>query len=237
MNRLLRAELFKLTSLRSMRIAIALSVVGVGLLGCAIAAAGPSALGPAPPDPVELAMEYFAYAMMVVFTLAVTGDMGHGTYRITLGQVANPTRVFLAKLAISAGLGALLGLVAFAVVAAGVLIADRDSFASTSFSECAVSIATVPLAAMLSVGLATLIRQTAAALTSLMLWSLGLETVLVLTLPPDVGAYLPFKTIGASRLTVAELGMWEGVGLFTAYAAAVVLIALVLQSRRDAPAR
>lgn len=237
MKRLVRAELFKLTSLRSMWIAVVVSLLAVGGLACAVADAGRNALGPAPADPVELSMEYFAYAMMVVFALLVTGDMGHGTYRITVGQVSDPLRIFAAKLVLGAGLGTLLGVLAFGSVAAGALLADAQALESTGFWDGVVSIASVPLAVLLAIAIGALLRQTAATLTSLLLWALGLETVLVLTLPTDVGAYLPFKTIGASRLTVAELGAWEGAGIFAGYVAAAVLLALFWQSRRDAPLR
>lgn len=237
MNRLLASEMLKLTSLRSLCLAVAAAVFAVGLLAGAVADAGRDALGPAPADPVALPMEYFAYAVMVVSALAVTSDMVHGTYRVTLGQVASPTRVLLAKLTLGATLGTLLGLAAFASVAAGALAGDRDALSLAGLRDSALSVAVVPLVALLSISLGALIRQTAAALTSLMVWALGVETVLVLTLPTDVGAYLPFKTIGASRTTVGVLGPWEGIAVFAAYTAGAVLLALLVQSRRDAPLR
>ena len=233
---LTRAELVKVRTVRSNWVATGLGIVAVSSLAVAMAAAGGRPLGPAAPEPVILPMEYFAYVAMVLGVLMVGSDISVGTYRITLGLAMSRERVLLAKLAAGAAVGLVAGVVASVVVLASALLGGAGGqWDPASLRANLVSLLVVPLATLLGVAVGALLRNGSSAITLLLLWSLGAETVLVLVLPHHVGAYLPFKTVGASREVVGVLGPVAGLAVFAGYTAALVLLALLATRHRDAP--
>lgn len=238
--RLTQAELMKFTTVRSHLVTLVLGTAAVVAIAVAVAAAGDQPIGPAAPEPVALPMEYFAYVAMVLGVLVATSDFCSGTYRVAAGLVPRPGLLLGSKYVA----GVLLGLAAAVAVLLLVMVgaalgADAtmgSPFASGQWSGHLVSLLVVPVAVTIGISVGALLRSSAAAIALLLLWSLGVETVLVLLLPQDVGAYLPFKTVGASRTVVGELSEWAGFGLFALYAAALAALAFAAHVRRDAPA-
>jgi hypothetical protein len=238
-TRVAAAEVLKLRSIRSYRLTVlgaALSVVALAGIMAAVSGSGATAWDA---QPVALPLEYFAYVMMIIGVLLVTGDIASGTAAITGSLVPWRSRVVLGKYLAGGGVA----LAAALVVGAAVLVADgvgTRTGLDTLFSGEALAVtlsglAAVPVAAVIGVAFGMLLRFTSSAVSLLLVWSFLLETILVFIVPERFGAFLPFKTFGGSRLLLDELGAVEGLAVFSLYAAALVVLAAFVESRRDVP--
>lgn len=237
LTRMVAAEVYKLRSIRSYRWTVALAaaavVVAAGVMSAVVDGGG----GAFEPDPIALPLEYFAYAMMIIGVLAVTTDIASGTAAITDSLVPWRSRVVFGKYLASGGLAVL------AAVAVGVLVllaawlgsgTDAATMVSSdALSITAAGVATICLATVLGVAFGILVRSTAAAVSLLLLWSFLIETVLIFVIPEQWAAFLPFKTIGGSRLLMGELSAGAGLAVFALYTAVLVTVASVCQIRRD----
>lgn len=239
MSRVVAAELFKLCSIRSYRWAVPAAALAVAIAAAVMAAVGPDDAGsPWDPDPVALPLEYFAYVMMILGALTVTADLSSGTAAVTESMVPWRSRLVYAKYLAAGGLSVLAALVVGPLVLAAAWLGSGAS-AATVFSPAAMSVAlaglgAVCLAAVLGVAAGIVLRSTAAAVSLLLLWSFLVETVLVFVIPERVGAYLPFKTIGGSRILMDQIGAGTGLAVFTLFTGLAVGLAAVIRSRRDA---
>jgi len=239
MSRVVAAELFKLCSIRSYRWAVPAAALAVAIAAAVMAAVGPDDAGsPWDPDPVALPLEYFAYVMMILGALTVTADLSSGTAAVTESMVPWRSRLVYAKYLAAGGLSVLATLVVGPLVVAAAWLGSGAS-AATVFSPAAMSVAlaglgAVCLAAVLGVAAGIVLRSTAAAVSLLLLWSFLVETVLVFVIPERVGAYLPFKTIGGSRILMDQIGAGTGLAVFALFTGLAVGLAAVIRSRRDA---
>lgn len=237
LTRVVSAEVYKLRSIRSYRWSVLLAAVVVVIAAGVLSAVVDGGGGAFEPDPIALPLEYFAYAMMIIGVLAVTSDIGCGTAAITDSLVPWRVKVAAAKYLASGGLAVL----ASVVVGALVLVADwwgsgadpASMLSLDTLSVTAAGLAAVCLAAVLGVAFGILVRSTAAAVSLLLLWSFLIETVLIFVIPARWAAFLPFKTIGGSRMQLGELSAGAGLAIFALYTVAVVVLASVVQSRRD----
>lgn len=247
LTRVVAAEVYKLRSIRSYRWSVVLAAVAVVLAAGVMSAVVDSTVvngtvvdgtgGTFEPDPIALPLEYFAYAMMIIGVLAVTSDIASGTAAITDSLVPWRIKVVVGKYLASGGLAVLASL----AVGALVLLADwlgsgADTASMVSLdalSVTAAGLATVCLATVLGVAFGILVRSTAAAVSLLLLWSFLIETVLIFVIPERWAAFLPFKTIGGSRLLMGELSAGAGLAVFALYTAALVVVASLFQLRRD----
>lgn len=239
LGRILAAETFKLRSLRTHR----LWVLGAAafLVLCAGGLAVLTGRGSAEwnPQPVALPLEYFAYVMMVVGVLTVTGDNTAGTAAVTGSLVPRRGRVAYAKYLVAAGLAAVAALPVGVLVVLAAWLGSGVG-ADVAFSDEALAVAlsgilAVPVAAVLGVAVGILLRFTTLAVSLLMAWSFLAETFLVFVAPVQPVAFLPFKTFGGSRLLLGQLGPWVGLAVFVLWTAALVALAVAADARRDAP--
>lgn len=241
--RVLSAELLKFRTVPGYLWAVGLGAVTVALAGFALTSTDDGSTGSLLfSEAVALPMEYFAYLMMVLGVLTVTADIEAGTLRTGAMLVPWRGRVVAAKLAAAAVLGLATAIPALLLVVGGAALGDAGGRGIGPLDSATVvtvvsHVASVPLAMLVGVGAGLLLRGTALTVTTLLLWSFGAETVLVLVVPEEYGAFLPFKTIGASRALLGELGPGEGLALFAAFTAAVAAAgALSHQRRREVPA-
>lgn len=239
---LLAVERIKLFSTRSpwwcSATALALTIGFAAMMGWAVD--GGMSLGQA--------LAGYQFGLMVVLVLAalaVTTEYRFGTIRATFQAAPNRTAVLLAKAGVVAILALVIGeLAAFGSWGVAQLLAPGPELAISTASEWRQLVGVGPLfalAAVLAVGVGALLRQTAGAVTLLIIWSLLVEQLIVLV--PNIGSdlqeWMPF-TVGARFLEsdlmggAPPLGPWGSLAYFAAVAFAVLGVAAVVVHRRDA---
>ncbi|WP_433592069.1 ABC transporter permease [Nocardia sp. CA-145437] len=194
-------------------------------------------------------MPGFGYLMvMILAALAVTSEYRFGTIKTTFLATPSRTTVLLTK----AGLiGVAMGLLSVVLTFLGFFIFkamvthDAGAHLSLTSGDLRVFYAVpifILLIVFLAVGVGTLIRQSAGALSLLIVWPVILE--------PMVGAFgkvgreiqvlLPFQNAGLFLGTVDEKseywhwGPWGGLIYFAAFVAVVFGAALFVVNKRDA---
>ena len=185
--------------------------------------------------------------MMVMAALAVTTEYRFGTIRTTFQAVPNRTAALLAKTVVVSLLAGVIGVVAaFASWGlAFVLRTDADLTLDTADEWRMVAGAGLVylLAAVLAVAVGVLVRQSAGAITLLLLYSLLVES-LVLLIPDfgdDIHQWMPFVNaqhfLTAGSATTNQgmpFGAWGSLAYFAAITVGLLVVALVVANRRDA---
>jgi ABC-2 type transport system permease protein len=249
----LRAEWTKLRSVRSTPW-ILLAVVGLtiafGMVSCSTSHTDG---GPPSDDDVvmfSLAGVYFAQVAVVAFgVLAICSEYATGTIRTTFA--ANPRRrqVLAAKTAIVGAL--VLGAAVVATLAAfyiGQAILRSNGYnvdngypAATlsdpeTLRKVAIAVAYPAVLAVLSLGLATIVRGTATAI-SVLLGVLFVPWIVGGLLPESLGLTIekasPMAGIAAQERG-APITPWAGFAVTVAWALGALVVALWLIARRDA---
>jgi ABC-2 type transport system permease protein len=237
--RVTAAEAHKLWTVRNYPLSIAMAGVGVVATAGVMAVATATGAGGWDPQAVALPLEYFAYTAMVVGVLVVTADNATGTALVTRALVPWRSRVELGKYLVAGVGGAVAAVVVGAMVVLAVALGSGvGPGAVLTGDPLAVTLSgvvSVAVAAVLGVAVGILLRQPTTAISLLLGWALVVETVLAFVLPPQWSAFLPFKTIGGSRLLIGQLGAWTGLLVFTLCTAALVALAALVRARRDAP--
>ena len=258
----LHAEWTKLRTLAGPGWLLAAAAALTAAIGTAAAAATRCPPGPAaacPVDPVRLSLTGVQLGQAVVAVLAVlviTAEYSTGMFRVTLAAMPRRPAVLAAK----AGLLTGLVLAAGAAGVAGSLLAGRlmlpghgftpaRGFALVSLAHGATvraaagSVLYLVLIALLSLGVATVIRDSAVA-TGAVLGLLYLFPIAAAFLGGDpvwqrrVERYAPTlagltvqHTTGLHRLPI---GPWEGLGVLACWAAAALLAGALALRLRDA---
>ena len=245
----LSAERIKLTTTRS-PLWSAIGVVVLSLLFAVIqAAAANYSEQPLTPQRAALGVSMFGVpVLMIVAALTVTGEYRTGLIRTTFMATPNRTRVLLEKAFVSAVFAGALTVVTVlaAIVVArmrtgGVTGAELTLTQSAAWRPVAMIGLYAVLGAVLAVGLAAVLRNSAGVTALLLMTPFVIEPLLGST--PNVGEHvgplLPF----ANAFTFAEVPfvgiyqMWWGptgaLLYFTAVVAAVFLAGVVAVNRRD----
>jgi ABC-2 type transport system permease protein len=233
------AEIIKFRTLRSYLItavaAILVAGIGGAIMGGALDDQGNvPGLGTSI-QVITLPMEVVIYAMLVLGVLMATGDMRSGTFRITSIMAPWRNRVVAAKFSAAAAIALVITIVALAAAWVGGLITGGSRFSPMAGDGTMLIIThllAVPLATVLGTAVGMLLRNTAGAISALLIWALAVEAVLVYTIPPEVVAFLPFKTVGAAAANLS-LGALPGLGMFTLYVAIAAGLAVYVHQRRD----
>ncbi|MEV4649558.1 ABC transporter permease [Saccharopolyspora sp. NPDC049357] len=239
---LLAVERMKLFSTRSpwwcMFLALALPI-------------GFTALIAAVSDGMSLSTTQFGYQFglmvtLVLAALAITTEYRFGTIRATFQAVPNRTAVLLAKTAVVAVLALIIGEIgAFGSWAISTVLQPSSDLAITTAEQWREIAGVGPVfafSAILAVGVGMLVRQTAGAVTILLLWSLMVESLIALV--PEVGQdiqrWMPFVMAdhflkgGVNTAVDMPLGPWGALAYFAAVTVGVWLIGLAVTHRRDA---
>lgn len=191
----------------------------------------------------------------ILAVLAVTGEYSTGMIRVTLAAMPRRTTVLAAKAALVSGLTLAAGSVAVlgSVLIARLALPDHGFTAAHGYPllsltdgpvlrAAAGSVLYLALIALLSLGIATLVRESAAAI-GLVLGLLYLSPIIagVITDPTwhnRVERYAPMNAglaIQATRnLAALPIGPWEGLGVLAAWAAAALLAGGAVLRLRDA---
>lgn len=194
-------------------------------------------------------------AVVVLAALAVTAEYETMMIRSTLAAIPRRGTVLAAKAtvvtaaALAAGLPAMLGaLVTGRVVLPGHGFTPAAGYPPLSLADEPVrravlgSVLYLGLLALLSVGVAALVRQTAAAIATVLAMLLVLPVVAALMTEPHWREWvlkLSPMTAGLAiqvtkRLDALPIAPWPGLGVLAGYAAAAVALGAVAFSTRDA---
>ncbi|MFD4758471.1 ABC transporter permease [Streptomyces sp. NPDC058439] len=190
-------------------------------------------------------------AVAVLAVLAMSSEYGTGTIRVTLAAVPGRVRVLAAKATVVTG----------AVVAAGTLavlgslLAGRLLLTGNGFGTAALSLTEPPtlraaagsvlylgLIALLSLGTATVVRDTAGAITAVLglLYAFPVVSLMVAdeTWRERLQELAPSSAglaVQATRnLDILPIAPWPGLGVLTAWAGAALLAGVVVFRLRDA---
>jgi ABC-type transport system involved in multi-copper enzyme maturation permease subunit len=255
----LRSEWTKLRSVRSTTWSLAALVVlsiGIGILATATEAsrwANASALDRLTYDPTALSLTGLLFGQLaigVLGILVVSAEYGTGTIRATLAAIPNRPMVLAAKAAVFTTVSVVVGLAtSFAAFFIGQALLT-GSAPHTTLAAPGVARAVIggglylAVLGLLALGLATIIRHTAGAISAFVgiLFVLPLITqALPSSLRDSIGKYLPAE-IGGTLTTVvpgfrsgaSAFSPWVGFAILCGYAVVALGVGAWLLQHRDA---
>jgi ABC-2 type transport system permease protein len=189
--------------------------------------------------------------MMVMAALAVTTEYRFGTIRTSFQAVPQRAAVLLGKTAVVAVVSGLVGVVAsFGAWAIGNVVDGSADLAINTAAEWRLVAGqglVFAVSAVIAVAVGILIRQSAGAIAILILWPLLVENLvqLIPKVGDDISRWSPFQNAGSFLNQGQEFGLagepghyalspWWALLYFAGWAAALMTIALVTASKRDA---
>jgi ABC-2 type transport system permease protein len=190
--------------------------------------------------------------IMVMAALAITTEYRFGTVRTTFQAVPIRSAVLCAKTAVVAVVAGLVGEATAAVSwgAAKAIRPSADLTLRTAGDWRAVAGVGLVYAAgaVLAVGVGVLVRQTAGAVSIVLVWALLVENLvgLIPKIGDDVRNWMPFNaanhfltggaqsTAGGTPQGHMPYGPWAGLGYFAGIAVVVLVAALLAAEKRDA---
>ncbi len=245
---LLNVERIKLTSTRSpwwcTAVTVVVSVGFAALIAIASTQTGPDGqrIALSVTDTQIGSVRFGLVVVMIMATLAVTTEYRFGVVRTTFQAVPNRTLVLGAKAGLVALAAAVIGeVVAFASLLLAAAISGRAlSLSSAADWRAVAGVGLVyALAAILAVAVGALLRQSAGAVTVLLLFPLVLEqlTQLIPKVGDDLYSWMPFvnanRFLGQTELGTT-LGPWGSLGYFALVVAVLSVVAAIVVNHRDA---
>jgi ABC-2 type transport system permease protein len=246
MTRLLRAELLKQTSTRTV---LGLFAAMIGLIGLAELLHGFGLPAEQLADPsrqmmvLELGELLGVLFAALLGALSITAEVRHGTIRPTFLVTPRRGHVVVAKVSVSVAIGAAFGLVGGAVaVAVGTAALDaRGVEVLLDHGDLVLVIAgatgAAALWAAIGVGVGAVVRNQVPALVGICAWLLFVEGLLADATGGlgEAGRYLPGAAAAAIGGQAPErlLGSVAGLALLATYAVVVALVGAIATSRRD----
>ena len=252
---IVRSEWTKMVSVRSTYrtlAAAAILMVGLGALLCSTYVNRYDRVSPAERltfDPTSFSLAGLLMAQLAIGVLGVlmiTNEYSTGMIRATFTAVPRRNLVLAAKALVFTVATLVVGLVSsFAAFFVGQSILRRRSL-ETMLSSPHVLRAVIgaglylTVFGLLGLGLGALIRHTAGGISTLFALIFvvpGLVAALPTSERNDITPYLPSNAGGVIfhvRAQANELAPWTGFGLFCLYAAAALVVAGILLTRRDA---
>lgn len=202
---------------------------------------------PSLPDAVSGVTGFGVLVLMVLAALAVTSEYRFGIVRTTFQAVPSRDRVLVTKAGLIGVSGALLTFVlTFGAYAIAKATAGSEAGARLTLTgaEAWRTIYGVPIYALLCVALAvavgSLVRQSAGAISLLLLWPLLIESLFALfgKVGREIQPFLPFANanhfLGSEQGIDWHWGPWGSLLYFVLFVAIVFGAALFVVNRRDA---
>jgi ABC-2 type transport system permease protein len=253
---LLRSEWTKLRTVRSTMWTLGITVVvgiGISALACAETRSHWATMSPgnrASFDPTStslIALLFCQLAIGVLGVLVMSAEYGTGTIRATFSAAPRRPQVLAAKVIVFGVVALVVAeIVAFASFLIGqALLSAPATHASLSTPGALRAVVGTGLylgvIGLFALGLATIIRHTAAAISAFVGILLVLPIIiqaLPSSLQTSIQRFLPLR-IGAVMMSVTDgpghsFSPWAGFFILCAYAAAALVIGGVLLVRRDA---
>ncbi|WP_045879464.1 ABC transporter permease [Pseudofrankia sp. DC12] len=250
---LLRVERIKLFSTRSPWWCLAIATTAtIGLSLLVAATVTKDDLSTFTPASTQFAGKFGSIIMMVMAVMSVTTEYRFSTIRVTFLAFPRRTDALLAKAAVVAGLAGLAGeIAAIGSWAASVLLRPDAPLAlryARDFRIVLGSGLVYAIAAVIAVAAGLLIRHSAGAIATVVIWNLLLEDLLPVI--PRIGSHvqhwLPFtaatnflydgQPLGTDAALEEHmpLGPWGSLAYFAAFAAALLAVGIIVARRRDA---
>lgn len=239
----LAAERIKLFSTRSPWWCSALAVaLVVGTAGLALLTSEADA-GPMPAGLTSFLLQLGMVIVMVMAAVSVTTEYRFATIRTTFQAVPNRTAALLGKTAVVTAVAAVVGLLAgFGAWAMAWVLRPAQAVALAGEADWRIVAGpglVFAVAAVLAVAVGILLRQTAGAVSLLLVWALLAEN-LVRIIPgigDDIVGWLPF--VNATHFlgggpAESLFPPWGSLAYVAALAAGLLVAALVVANRRDA---
>jgi ABC-2 type transport system permease protein len=187
--------------------------------------------------------------MMVMAALAVTTEYRFSTIRVSFQAVPNRTALLLAKTTVVALLAALIGeITAFASWALAKVIQPHAALAldnEQAWRNIAGMGLVYAITAVIAVSVGIMVRQTAGAVTILLIYTLLVENLVTLIpkIGDDIQRWMPFTEAnnflaggskGFATTQNMPLSPWGSLIYFAGIGAVLLIISLVTANRRDA---
>ncbi|MGD9751977.1 MAG: ABC transporter permease [Acidimicrobiia bacterium] len=181
---------------------------------------------------------------MVAGTLLFTSEVQHGTLAGAL--TTRPSRALLvaAKACLATVLGLTMGAVGISGGLVGGMLSGMEAGdLSGALSGTAWALALTSLAPVIGLGVGLLVRHSAAAVTTVLVWALAVETLVRGMLPATVSRFLPFtaahgllgtrSAADTPETLAAALSNLGNVAVIAAWAAAGLIAGTALLRRQD----
>ncbi len=244
----LRSEWIKLTTLRSNVTILALTpIIGV-LLSWILAVV--VKIDPDTNKPYNIG-ETFLFSTWLTIVLAAivgilmfTSEVQHGT--MATAMTAQPARwvTVAVKSTVAAGFGLAMGALGMIGGLSGAVLGGLERGDTSDMTTKALwGLFVATLAPLLGLGIGMILRHSAAAVSSLLVWVFVVEILLRALVPANVHRFLPFSAanglLGTAtgrntpEMIAAELSRVQDAFLFGGYAAAALVVGTVLLYRRD----
>lgn len=182
---------------------------------------------------------------IVMGTLSFTSEVQHGT--LATAVTTQPARwvIVTAKAVVGSGLGLAMGILGMAAGLGGAVVGGlRAGDTSGSLATAGWGLLLTTLAPMLGLGIGMIIRHSAAATTTVLIWALVIENLTKTFAPVHFTRLLPFsaaagllgiQTAGDNAETMAAaLSRVQDAFVFSGYVALVIAIGTALLYRKDA---
>ena len=181
---------------------------------------------------------------VVAGTLLFTSEVQHGTLAGTL--TARPSKPIIvgAKVVVAAALGLAMGALGIiGGLVGGVASGMHTGDMSGAATGVAWALALTTLASVLGLGVGLIVRHSAAAVTSTLIWALAVESLVQNMAPPSVSRLLPFTAahglLGTRSATdtaetlAAALSNAANAAVIGCWAAAAVAVGTAVLIRKD----
>ncbi|GAB3703718.1 ABC transporter permease [Amycolatopsis oliviviridis] len=183
--------------------------------------------------------------IMVLAALSVTTEYRFGTIRTTFQAVPNRKSALLAKTGVVALLSLVIGeIAAFAAWGLASVMRPEDLMLNTTAEWISVAGVGVvfALASVIAVAVGILIRQSAGAISLLLIYTLAVENLIQLIpkIGKDIYDWMPFhvadRFLNGSGPAAADAPLSQGGSLayFAGFALVMLVISLVVADKRDA---
>ena len=255
---LLRSEWTKMRSVRSTMwtlVAMAIVVIGISVIGCLAITnswATMSLGNRLSFNPTGFALKGIVFSQLVIGVLGVlvmSAEYGTGTIRATLTAIPNRPRVLAMKAVVFAAVSLVVGeVLSFGAFFVGQALL-RSPAPHATLSQPGVLRAVVGgglvimVLGLFALGLATIIRHSAGAITSYV-GTILVAPIIIQALPSSIGhplmRFMPFQITNVMTSTNpsndigSAFSPWVGFSLLCLYAAIALVVAGVMMVRRDA---
>jgi ABC-type transport system involved in multi-copper enzyme maturation permease subunit len=244
-----RSEWIKLRSVRATPVFVGLTVaigIGMSLILGKVVTTDPYDHLPFTIGNTFLVSTWLTTLFAVVAgTLLFTSEVQHGTLAGTLTARPSKPTVVAAKVCIAALLGFSMGVLGIVGGLLGGIASGMDTGdMSAAASGVAWALVLTTLASVLGLGVGLVVRHSAAAVTSVLIWALAAETLVRGMAPATVSRLLPFtaahgllgtrSAADTPETIAAALSNVGNAAVVVCWAAGALAIGTVLLIRRDA---
>ena len=244
----IRSEKVKLRSIRSTMIFVGLTAmtgIAMSLVLGAVVKTDPYDHLPFTVGNTFLVSSWLTTLFAVVAgTLLFTSEVHHGTLAVALTARPSKPIIVAAKTVSAAALGFAMGVLGIAGGLVGGLLSGMDAGdTSGAVSGVAWALVLTTLASVLGLGVGLIVRHSAAAVTSVLIWALAVEPLVRSIASPSVSRLLPFtaahgllgtrSAADTPETLAAALSSVGNAAVMGCWAAGAVAIGTVLLTRKD----